>query len=106
LSEEVPEETIRKLEALLRQQGKELDEDLKTMTVKQIVKSIMAFLSESIVTEETAEDVIIEKACRNLKMIINDIEIEKSQSATAQSTAPHVPVSSSVDFTRSVIVLN
>ena len=102
LSEQVPEETIRKLEVLLHQEGKELDEDLKTMTVKQIVRTITEFLSESIVSEETAENIVIEKACRNLKLIINDLEKEKSQTAanqavTEQADAPHVPVSSPVD---------
>jgi len=88
LSEEVPEASIRKLEELLRQQGKELAEDLKSLTVKVIVKSLIAFLTESIVSLETAEDAIIDKACRNLKSMLNDMERESAQSASA-----HVDVS-------------
>jgi len=88
LSEEFPEVSIRKLEELLELQGKELAEDFKTMTVKEIVKSLMAFKTDSIVEEETADNAIIEKACCNLKAILNDIETESAQPVEAPVDVP------------------
>ena len=74
LSDEVPTVTLKKVEELLALNGLELAPDLKSITVKEIVKNLTGFLTESIIGAETLEEDVIEKACRNVKSMLNELE--------------------------------